>query len=310
MFNPLRKFSLRSFSFLALVFIVFMACLFTSFSVDAKNQDIYVLRFAPPGGNIAVWTDAIIDTLKDNGYNPILVPFKNCKEGFKWFQNHKTYPSVFWGQSDAAVLNDIAPNNPAVCGFPVNQDTLVTIISKWWSFICGHKGINDSFKAMHRGTPKIAIYNHPVKIGVLKAQMKAMGVKADVITFAHPKDQLQAFVSGDVDYIVLNNENLAKSMPNTDCFGTTASVTDAKRYQPGQISFATQGDVPFIGYGNWALIQAENVDMKRMRDIFAHHQSPMMKKLVSAMRPVSEPITQQLADIKAISTKLKALSQK
>ena len=288
-------------------FTLFIALLFSLNVSFANDKEINILRFAPPGGNVAVWTDAIIDTLEKNGYKSTLISFKNCKEGFKWTQEHPNEPSIFWGQSQAAILDNLDPENPATCGFPVNEENLVTIISKWWTFICGHKDVNDNFDVLMNKHSNIAIYNHPISVSVFKAQMKALDVKANILTFTKPKDQLQAFISGDADYIVLNNENLAKSVSQASCFGTTASPEDAKLYQTGRISYSEKGDVPFIGYGNWPLIQAKNVDIVKMRNIFTFHQSDMMKSLISTMRPVTTSVENQLKEINEMTKQLKAI---
>lgn len=271
-------------------------------------NEINVLRLAPAGGGVAMWTDAITDTLNKNGYKTKVHAFKSCREGFNWFKNHSNEPIIYTSMSDYAILDMINPDHPAACGFETNEDTLVTINGRWWNFICGHKDSNDSIQALQSSkNNRIGVWNFPVTHNVAKAHMESLGVDGKVIGFASGRELMQAFVSKDIDYIILSTENMAKSLDNANCFATAANTTNTSKYMSDRVSYDSVTDIPFNDFGLWFLTGAQNVDIEKIREIFKNNPSDMFIKVRGNLIPETKSITEQLNDLESVAKNLSTI---
>lgn len=283
-----------------------MSTLITFNVVQAK--EINVLRLAPAGGGVAMWTDAVADTLEKNGYKTTTHTFKSCREGYNWFKNNSDKPIIYTSMSDYAILDMINPNHPAACGFETNEQTLVGINGRWWNFICGHKGENDSIKALQTSKDnRIGVWNYPITLNVAKGHMKALGVDGKVIGFASGRELMQAFVSKDIDYIIISTENMAKSLENASCFATAANTENAAKYMTDRVPYDSVADIPFNDFGLWFFTGAQNVDIEKLREVFKNNPSEMYTKVRGNLIPETKSINEQLSDLRNVAKGLNGL---
>lgn len=274
----------------------------------SPSKTVNVLRAGPVGAGVSLWSEAIADTLRNNGYVVNTIGFANCKESSQWIKNHPDDPYVYMTFSDYSILDDIKPEHPAACGQTMQPDQLITIIGRWWNFICGRTGVNDSLEALVRTDgAKIGVWNYPVSHAVATAHMRTLGSNGHVIGFASGKTMMTAFNTGDIDYIIMSSENLARSLNDANCFATAATSEDAAQYMPGRVSYDTREDVPFIGFGLWPMVVGDNVDIAAMREMFQTSPSASFKELQANFIADNSPVEDQLADLKAISSQLQGL---
>ena len=292
---------------LVLFVIMAVGMLSTAHAADPIN----VLRGGPVGAGVGLWAEAISDTLQKNGREAKIVGLQDCRQVSKWIQSNPGKPYVFMTYSDYAILDQIKPDHPAACGYTVDASNLVTIAGRYWHFICGKKGENDSLTYLRVNDGlKIGVWNHPIGQTVLQEQMKTLGTSAKVIGFASGKQMLTAFNTGDIDYIVLSSENLVGSLKNPSCFATAADTFTAKAHMPDRVSYDQVEKMPFLNYGLWPMIAAGGgLDVKLIRAEFATRPSKTYQDLVSYLVPETKPVDQQLTDLVATATRLKGLIQ-
>lgn len=269
-------------------------------SLAFAQNTITVLRVAPPGASTAMWADAVKQTLELNGYKTNLVGLTNCQEGAKWIDTHPDDPVIVSQISDPFLLGMIQPSNPAACNMNVNTASLVAIEGKWFHFMCGHTGKGaDIMSLIHSNGAKIGSWNSPIQIHITSDQMTDIGVKNfKVIGYSAGKDMLQAFASGDIDYLVLTSEVLAQSLPNATCFATSAPHKYAA--QVGRVSYNDiNKNTRHEGSGLWPIIVAYHTNMTPLRTMFAPggKHSELLNKLSAPCIPVTDPISVQVQDL-------------
>jgi len=291
----------RFFAFLILAFVSGMA--FANYNPSSIN----VVRMAPVGANGALWVEAISQTLMANGYKVNPVNYNNCKDAYNWFKNHDKEPTVIATFSDYAIINKVDPHSKATCNFPVNKDTLITIIGKWWNFICGHKGVSDNFQYLRSSDKlKAGVWNFPISYNVAKIQLAQMGFKGRVVGFASGKAMLMAFSARDIDYIVMSSENMAKSLPSAHCFATSASIQDKDKYMPKRIAYSeVNKNISFDGYGLWPFVAGYNVDNEKIRNVLKDHPGALYKKMQGNLVPDNEPVSEQIKQFDDVANTLK-----
>lgn len=288
--------------------LLIMVANYSTYTFYKKSpEEIHVLRLAPAGGGIAAWSDAVVETLTQNGYPTKLIALNSYKEGQAWQSANPDKPTVFVSFSDNAVFDKHFPNHPAASHLNVNETNLITIVGKWWNFICGKSGQNDTIEAL-RTSPgaKIGVWNFPVALAAAQAHMQAIGANVQIVGFASGRDQLQAFVSGDVDYLIMSSEGLAHSVANISCFATSAPTQIAKEKMQRVAYETLTSDLPFNGYGLWPILVGENVDTQALRTVFHKNPSPTYTKLQSSFIPNTDPLEVQLQDLAKIGEDLKA----
>lgn len=285
----------------------FLLTLGTSITMAAQPE-VTVLRLSAPGAMNGAWTDAMVQTLNENGYSTKVVGFSGCKEGAKWLADNPKEPVVTMNFSDPFLLNMAQPNHPAACNFPVNKDTLVAVPGKYFHFICGHADKGDVQGLLQSNGAKIGSWNSPVQMQITKDQMTDIGVKNfKVIGYAAGKDMMQAFVSGDIDYVILSTENFAASLPNASCFATSAEPRFAA--QMHRTSYVDiNKNVRHVNSGLWPIIVSYNTDIDKMRGIFGpkgkHGQ--LLDALLKPYFPVNASVDEQLREL---NTRAKEITQ-
>lgn len=290
------------------LFRTLMASAFIFFAGLVSAKEIHVLRMAPAGGGGALWTDALYETLKNNGYSPKLVAMNSCKEAANWIKANPTKAAVYLTFSDYAIMDMANPNHPAACGLTLDESTLVTIVGRWWNFICGHADQNPSIEALRTNPEaKAGVWNYPISLNVAKTHLASVGYTGKVIGFASGKQLMLAFTSKDLDYIILSSENLARSLTNAKCFATSAAPADAQRYMKDRVSYASHATLPqYVGYGLWPYIAGVNIDAPALRTIFADNPGELYTKLASNLVIETAPIDVQLADLRRVAEQLKS----
>lgn len=276
---------------------------------QTKDEVIHVLRLAPAGGGLGNWSDAVVQTLQDNGYKAKLVGLNSYQAGRVWLDANSSKAAVYVTFSDNAVFDKLYPDHPASAKLIVDETSLITIIGKWWNFICGHDGKTDTLTALTTGEgEKVGVRSFPTSLEAAKAHMKAIGSSVSVIGFASGKDQMQAFVSGDLDYIIMSTESLARGLPNTTCFATSAPTTLAKEHMPTRVAYeSVNPNVPFNGFGLWPVLVGANVDNQALHEVFTQRPGELYQKLRSSFIPETNSITNQLLVLDAIGDDLKAV---
>lgn len=292
-------------------FFASLVTILLALSMPALSQakEINVLRFNPPGGNVAIWADAAVQTLKEAGWDVTLRGFKSCRDARAWYDKNPKAPIVYMIWTDYAVMDMIDINNPAGCGFETSEKTLVGIVGRWWNFICAKEENASMEKLMNKEPGKIAVWSYPIQLGVAKAQMKAIAPSKTVVGIYSPKTMLQAFSAGDVDYLIMSSENMADGV-NCKRFGTSASMKDAQAHMPGRVSYEAFKDVPFIGYGIYPYFAAENTDIKEIRDLFKNHPSELFSKMMIGLIPETKSVHDQVQDLKSIAHGVEPLLEK
>ena len=274
-----------------------------------QAKEINVLRFNPPGGNVAIWADAAVQTLKEAGWDVTLRGFKSCRDARAWYDKNPKAPIVYMIWTDYAVMDMIDINNPAGCGFETSEKTLVGIVGRWWNFICAKEDKASMASLMDKTPGKIGVWSYPIQLGVAKAQMKALAPSKTVVGVYSPKSMLQAFSSGDLDYLIMSSENMADGV-NCKRFGTSASIENAEKHMPGRVSYETFKGVPFIGYGIYPYFAAENTDIEAIRMLFKEHPSELFKKMEIGLIPESKSVHEQIQDLKSIAHGVEPLLEK
>lgn len=280
----------------------FFASVFAVLALSATamaQPTVNVLRLAPPGAGTAAWAEAISQTLTENGYKTNILGFKNCQEGAKWLKDNPNEPVVAMNFSDPFLLNIAEPNNPAGCSFPINEKSLVAVAGKWFHFICGHADAGGLKGLLASDGAKVGSWNSPVQMKIVQDQLTDIGVKNfKVIGYAAGKDQLQAFVSGDTQYIILSSESLAKGLPNATCFATSAEPAIAAGMNRTSYS-ELNPKVRHQDSGLWPIIVGYNVDIKNVRDILgpSGNHGVLQQSLSKNYIPVFDSIDTQLRDI-------------
>jgi hypothetical protein len=284
------------------------ALLVLSTSVAMAQPEVTVLRLSAPGAGNAAWTEAIVQTLNDNGYSTNVVGFKNCQEGAKWLKDNPKEPVVAMNFSDPFLLNIVQPSNPASCNFPINKESLVAVSGKWFHFICGHTDKGGNLPALLNSSgAKIGSWNSPVQVKITEDQMTDIGVKNfKVISYAAGKDMMQAFVSGDIDYIILSTENFAAGLPNASCFATSAEPKYAAQMHRTSYSEINK-NVRHQNSGLWPVIVSYNTDIAPLRKIFAPSgkHGPLLEAITKPYIQVDAPIDDQLRDLNVRAQEIK-----
>lgn len=277
---------------------------------NAHAQTINVLRGGPVGAGVGLWAEAVADTLRQNGYEVNVVGLENCKQVGKWIKSNPDKPYAMMTYSDYAILDQIKPEHPAACGYELTRDNLVTIAGRYWNFICGKQGENDSIAQLRAmDGKKLGVWNYPVAQAVVEAQMKHMGSSVKVIGFASGKQMLTAFNTGDIDYIVLSSENLVGALKNPSCFATAADSFVAKAHMPNRVSYDVIEKMPFINYGLWPMIAAGNTDVAKLRYTFSTRPSATYVELVKHLVPEVKATDDQMKDLNTLASNLKGLIQ-
>ena len=286
---------------------------FFMFTTMSFAQDITVLRIAKRGGLVAVWNDAIAQILTDKGYNVKRVNFDSCKDGYNWLQKNSTEPTIVLLYTQYMYMPKINPENIASCNFDVNEDTLVEIIGRWWTFVCGHDTTDHPVKNLIASDEKtkLGVLNDPIQEMAITIPLRHIGFKGHIVKFTSSNDMLMAYSSGDIDYLTLNSESLAKSLKNNQCFLTLANRNDTKQYMSDRTSFEEiKSDTPFIGFGSWPAIVAYNVNMPEIREIIKNNDNELFQKLSKDVIVDESQIHQQMKDINDYADLLKANSVK
>lgn len=273
----------------------------------AGETEINVLRGGKPGAGVAQWTDAITSTLKDNKIKVNELGFNSCQDAARWIKNNPGKPYITAVYSDNLILNMAEPNNPAGCNIPVTPDNLVSIMGKWYHFICGPAG-KDTIEYLQSNKPKkIGSANLPVQVKVIEQQMTDIGAKNfKVISYASGKAQIQALVSGDTDYTVFSSENLIPQMEGTNCFATSAPTEIAVTFD--RISYESiNPNVSFNHSGLWPVILSGNTDLSKIRPLFAPYalKNQQLNTLMSLLIPVEDSIEDQINDLQQRANGLK-----
>lgn len=288
--------------------LTLLAALVAFSTSQALARDITVVRTAPPGGGTSSWNDAITQTLNAHGYSAKILGFKTCSEAATWVKANPKEPIIVMGFSDSFILNIADPKNPAGCDLPVNTNSLVGIVGKWYHFICGHTGKGASTEELlaSRGV-KIGSWNSPVQMKITSQQLTDIGVKDyKLIGYASGKDQLQAFASQDIDYIVLSSETMAASLPEATCFATSAPQSIAAPMNRDSYQ-QLNANVRNPGSGLWPMILAYNTPINDLRKVFSSEskKSELFDKMASGFLPVTSSIEQQVSELNAIAREVK-----
>jgi hypothetical protein len=284
------------------------ALLVFSTSLAIAQPSVTVLRLSAPGAGNAAWTEAMVQTLNENGYATTVVGFKSCQEGAKWLKDNPKEPVVAMNFSDPVLLNMVEPSNPAACDFPINKESLVAVSGKWFHFICGHTDKGGDIQSLidSKGA-KIGSWNSPVQMQITKDQMTDIGVKNfKVVSYAAGKDMMQAFVSGDIDYIILSTENFAAGLPNASCFATSAEPKYAALMHRTSYSEINK-NVRHQNSGLWPVIVSYNTDIDSLRKMFAPSgkHGPLLDSLMKPYIQVTAPIDEQLRDLNTRAQEIK-----
>lgn len=270
------------------------------------SNEINVLRGAKPGAGTAAWTDAVNQTLIENGFKTNLMGFNTCQDAAKWVEANPDKPYISVAFSDNLLLGMVDSDNPAACNLPVTNSSLVAITGTWYHFICG-QGEYDLEYLVSDKPKKIGSWNHPVQFKIVQDQMQDIGAtNGNIIGYAAGKDLMQAFVSKDIDYIVLSSENLAKSLPNVECIAASMPTELANSF--GRVAYEELNpNVRHNHSGLFPVIVGEHIDMDKVRPLFAAHalKNEQLNALMSVLLPVDMPIEDQVKDLEQRANNLK-----
>lgn len=277
------------------------AALFTGI---ASADTTYVLRGAKAGAGVAAWNDAVAATLNDKGMKTEVLGFNDCNGVSNWLKKNPEKQAISMVFSDLVLLNMIEPDNAAACDIPVNNDTLVGIAGKWNHFICGKEGT--TLETLLQDTPKkIGSWNSPVQMKIVQEQMEDIGVKNfSLVGYASGRVQLQSFVSGDTDYVILSSEQLIPT--GASCFATSGNAEFAQA--TNRTSYSTINEnVRHKESGLWPLILGFNIDMEKVRPLFASGalKNEQLTALTANLMPVNDSIEEQVKDLNTRAENLK-----
>lgn len=274
-------------------------------------KDINIVRMAPPGGASSLWVDAMSETLRNNGYDVSIIGTGTCKEALQWITDNPGKPSIMFNFSYQIAIGMHDPNNLAGCPAPITVDSLVGIMGKWYHFLCGNEGKNSVQSLVESRGAKIASMNDPIQNKILEDQLTDIGARDfRIIKYASGKDMIQAYVSGDTDYIVYSTESRAEDFPGS-CFITTAPKEVAVTMKNGDtIGRATYTDINpnarHAGMGLWPVVVSYNTDIDEIRRMLqASDKNSLLGKILRTYQPVTSSIEQQIEELRKTSQILK-----
>jgi hypothetical protein len=241
---------------------------FTAVSVSAA--DITTVAVGPPGGGMDLFALPMAGYLKDRGWNVTQRRFPDCRSAQEWLRRNSDQPVMLSLYLDDAVLTNIDADHPRACpGINLDQDSVVTVISKVYHSICsmGELGYQE-LKSMPN--PKIASFNHPVQYLIVQDIMKDLGVNARIVNLRTAGELFGSLKSGDVDFMVVSYDWQIKQMGGT-CFLTqapievAATMSDFKTDKPRVSIEEVVASPTRIGTGLTPIYISYNVDIDALR---------------------------------------------
>lgn len=290
--------------------VLLFSLVFSATSHSAPDKEITVLRLTIPSSPVTFITDAVSETLKDNGYKVNYEGFSSCAAGYSWQKSHPTEKSIFILYENYVLPNLIDPNNTLGCYFTINEQTLVTTIGRWWWYVCGHMGTNPTIgKFITERNKTISVWGYPIVVNSFKKIFAAMGAHLKIVGTPSGGDAIELFNTGDVDYYLGVTKSTLARLKGAECFATTANKKETEKYFPGYVSFqSVNANVPFKGLGMDPKIIAVNVDekeMKSLRKIFKNNPSSTYIKIRDSYAPEERTIKEQVQDLQTQADNLK-----
>jgi hypothetical protein len=234
----------------------------------AAGKDLYVIQFAPPGGNYDRMNQAITEEATKRGYQVTQVQVTRCKGIEAWIKDNPNKPAIHAWDLTEHVASLVDPNHPTACDLRLNKDRIISLNFVYNMNVCTmSRDVDAQLKRL--------LTDSKIKVGQVKTNlayvmfldglMKDLNPSAKLIRFNASKDQAQALLSGDIDFattsVSYNLEQVGATCIASSNFGGQFKGFDLSRHLP-KSSWARHGTSQgYLGY---------NINVEEFRGMVRH----------------------------------------
>lgn len=202
-------------------------------SVSAMAADkVYLLTAAGPGGTYEAINLTVASVLSDQ-YDTEVVYHKNCAAAYAWARNNPDKKSLITYSSWNYIMGEANPDK-AKCTIDISPKTFTGFVGERYDYLCTFKGLRAVDYVSKPG--KIGVYANPIAMGIVRNQVKDIGVDHKVIPYKGFKATVAAAKSGEVDYIIINSTSKVIAAGGK-CIATAAPSSNTDAENDGLVHF-------------------------------------------------------------------------
>lgn len=197
-------------------------------------SEISVLLYNPPGGLMDVMNRSMIENMEKKGIKTTYQQVQGCKGVESWIKSNPTKPMLMNTFVDDEINRLLNPTNEGVCDVGFNAERVVagTMITNltMCSMLPTDKAID---KLTKRKSVIGVVFNPTTNFLTAKGLVDSMKLDSKVVKLQGNPRVIQALVSGDIDFALVNNTHSFVSA-GANCFMTTGDKKEGARV--GRIS--------------------------------------------------------------------------
>lgn len=239
-----------------------------SVGVYAAEKELYVIQFAPPGGNYDRMNQAITEEATKRGYRVTQVQVTRCKGIEGWLKDNPTKPAIHAWDLTEHVAHLVDPAHPTACDLKLNKDRVISLNFVYNMNVCTMSKDVDAQLKRFLTDPSIKVGQTKTNLAYvmfLDGLMKDVNPKAKLIRFNASKDQTQALISGDIDFattaVSFNLEKVGATCIASSNFNGQFKGYDLSKHLP-KSTWARHGTSQgYLGY---------NINVEEFRGMVKH----------------------------------------
>lgn len=289
--------------------IIILAMVMGLFSYKTSlAEEVNLLRINKPGSQIAMFLNAVRDSLGNTDYKFRLRGLDSCAVAYTWYSNNKDKKSLLVLNEQYSIQNIIFPDNKIGCNFEITEDSLVSSISRNWWMICAHADTDMNLNKFVEEKDKVlALFGLPIIKSHAKKILDSIGADIKILPIASTIDMINLFNTHEIDYVYTTSRTTTSRLQNAKCFATTANPENRDLYYPGLESI--EEVYPSVHFKNYNTSSMKVLaygftkeEIQVLRDELKNNPSTTFKKIQAADPADNRSIKEQLENIKTISS--------